>query len=200
VGEIRGERLGIQLARDAGMLEHRLELGGEREAVGEHGIVERLDPEPVARQHQRARGVVPDGEAEHSLEVVEGVGPAGLPRVHDRFGVRARAEHVSRRGQPRGQLAIVVDLAVERDPDGAILARHRLAARLEVDDAQPADAERGGTADDEALVVGAPVRDPIGHALEDALLGASVRSRQHVADDAAHGRYSTPCMPSVSRT
>src|SRR2546426_9225191 len=71
---------------------------------------------------------------------------------------------------------------------------------LEVDDAQPADPEGGRPAHDEALVVGAAVRDAIGHALEDGLLGPAVRPRQHEADDPAHGRYSTPCMPSVSRT
>ena len=200
VGEIGGHRLHVELARDARMLEHRLQLGGEDEAVGEHRIVERLDAQPIPRQHQRARGVVPDGEPEHPLEVVERVGAARLPRVHDRLGVRARAEHVTGRRQPPRQLAVVVDFAVERDPHGPVLAGHRLAAALEVDDPETAHAERDGTAHHEALVVGTAVGDAIGHALDDGLIGPAVRPRKHDADDAAHDRYSTPCMPSVSRT
>jgi hypothetical protein len=40
----------------------------------------------------------------------------------------------------------------------------------------------------------------IRHRLEDRLVGTPIGAREDVADDAAHGRYSTPCMPSVSRT
>ena len=36
---------------------------------------------------------------------------------------------------------VVVDFAVEYEPDGAILVRHGLIARGEVDDAQPPEAE-----------------------------------------------------------
>jgi hypothetical protein len=39
------------------------------------------------------------------------------------------------------QVAVVVDLAVEDDPDGAILVADRLLAVVEIDDAQPPHAE-----------------------------------------------------------
>jgi hypothetical protein len=200
VGEIRGQRVGIELARDRRVDEHRLQLGGEDDLIGEQRVVERLDAQPVARQHQRLRWGVPHREPEHPLQVLEGVPPPHLPRVDDHLGVRAAAEHVALRAQPARELAIVVDLAVEDHPRRLILARHRLAAGVEVDDLEPPDAEPGRAAHDEAGVVRTAVGEPIGHRFEDRLVGTAVAARQDVADDAAHGRYSTPCKPSVSRT
>ena len=55
-------------------------------------------------------------------------------------------------------------------------------------------------ADDEARIVRATVGEAVGHRFEDGLVGTPIGARQDIADNAAHGRYSTPCMPSVSRT
>ncbi len=47
----------------------------------------------------------------------EGVLSPFLVGVNDRFGVAVRVEAVAARGQVRAELGIVVDLAVEYDPD-----------------------------------------------------------------------------------
>ncbi len=52
-----------------------------------------------------------------------------------------RAVAVAARLQPRPQRGVVVDLAVEDDPDRAVLVRHRLVAARHVDDGQPAVGE-----------------------------------------------------------
>jgi len=114
--------------------------------------------------------------------------------VHDGLDIGARSEDVAGRRQPPGQLAIVVDLPIHRDPHRAVFAGHRLATALEIDDAQPAHAERSGTAHDEAHVVRTAVHDAMGHALEEVLVGPAIRPYLHETDDPAHGRYSTLCM------
>ena len=54
----------------------------------------------------------------------------------------SRVERVPAGVELRAQLAIVVDLAVEDHPDRAVLVADRLMAAGEIDDAQPAHAER----------------------------------------------------------
>ena len=105
----------------------------------------------------------------------------------------------ARREEPR-QLAVVVDLTIEDHPDAPVLVAHWLVTGREVDDLEPAHREPDRPLDEESLVVGAAVGDPVVHALEDHRIGSPVGARQHVADDAAHGRYAFPSSPTVSRT
>ena len=58
--------------------------------------------------------------------------------MDDGFRVRPRAQDVALSLQHGAQLDIVIDLAVEHDPDRSVLVRDRLLARLQVDDAQAA--------------------------------------------------------------
>ena len=61
------------------------------------------------------------------------------------------------------QLLVVVDLAVEDDPDRAVLVRDRLVAAVEIDDAEAAHAERDAVADVHTLIVGAAMRHGAAH-------------------------------------
>ena len=70
------------------------------------------------------------------------------------------------RSQRGAQLAVVVDLAVEDHPDGAVLVGDRLVAGRDVDDAQAPHAERDAVLDVEALVVRSAVADDVAHALQ----------------------------------
>ena len=90
--------------------------------------------------------------------------------------------------EPFTQRLEVVDLAVEGDPDRAVLIRHRLAGqRREIDDRQTPEAETGPliVADEHALIVGTSMLEPIAHG--DDRLGPHRRAieRQFTAD-AAH--------------
>ncbi len=55
---------------------------------------------------------------------------------------RTRAETMPLGFEQRAQIAVVVDLAVEDDPAGAVFVRHRLMAAGAIDDREPAMAER----------------------------------------------------------
>src|SRR5580704_7115296 len=98
--------------------------------------MQRLDPDAIARQQQRPRSPIPDGEPEHPAETADGGGTPLLVRVNDRFRVGAGVEAVPRGLELPPQLTEVVDLAVEDGPDRSIFVVDRLVAGGEIDDAQ----------------------------------------------------------------
>src|SRR5258706_16208817 len=88
-------------------------------------------------------------------------------------------------GQLPAQLAMVVDLAVADRPDRPILARQRLAAGLQIDDAQPPHSQSGAGADEQPLLVRAAVGEDRAHGLDLAGLdGPAVQARD--TRDPAH--------------
>ena len=112
--------------------------------------VERLDAEAIAREQQPPPRRVPDREREHAAEALDAVVAPLLVGVDDRFGVGARAVAVAGRFELRPDVGVVVDLAVEDDPDRAVFVRQRLLAGGQIDDAQAAVAERGLVVDSAA--------------------------------------------------
>ena len=70
--------------------------------------------------------------------------PSLLVEVDDRLGVAVGRKTWPRALEVAPQLAVVVDLAVEDDPDGAVLVGDRLMAAFEVDDAEPAHRQANG--------------------------------------------------------
>ncbi len=81
-----------------------------------------------------------------------------LVRAEDHLGVGLRAEAVPARLELAAQLAVVVDLAVVHEPQRAVVARERLHRRVaQVDDREPAEAERDALVVERAVAVGAAV-------------------------------------------
>ena len=122
-GEERLERVEVELAR-----RQRVELGGERELAADVAVVERLDPEPVAREHEPSPRRVPDRDREHPAQPLREPEAPLLVGVDERLGVGARPEAVPRALELACQLAVVVDLAVLDDGARAVLVRDRLVA------------------------------------------------------------------------
>jgi hypothetical protein len=63
----------------------------------------------------------------------------------------------------RPDVRMVVDLAVEDDPDRLVLVRQRLMAGRQIDDAQPAVAERRLIVHEQSRIVWAAMRDDVAH-------------------------------------
>ena len=131
-GEERLERVEVDLP--AGQ---RAQLGGERKLAVDRAVVERLDPEAVAREHEPPPARVPDRDGEHPAQALCELVAVLLVEMEHHFGVAVRPEAVPGALQLGAQLAEVVDLAVLDDDGGAVLVRDRLVARLEVDDREP---------------------------------------------------------------
>src|SRR5262249_35402066 len=101
---------------------------------------QRLDTEPVAREHERARLAVPEPECKHP----DGAFDCGLHSpesagLEQHLGVRIAAHEAAGRLELAPDLAIIVDLAVEGDHVTSVRRRHRLrTAWTEIDAREPA--------------------------------------------------------------
>ena len=123
----------------------RLDLRRSPKRVPVVGDVERLDAVRVAgEQHAPAVRVV-EREGIHPAQVVGHPLPLIAVEREQNLGVGARAEDVAAAFEAVAERAEVVDLAVERDVQPPVVARHRLCAGVgEVEDGEAPVAEPGG--------------------------------------------------------
>ena len=106
------------------------------------GPEQRLDADGIAREHEAPAPLVPEREREHPVELAHEVRAVLLVEVDEHLGVGARDGTGGPAPRVRSRSArVVVDLAVEDDPDRAVLVGLRLGAGVEVDDAQPAEGQ-----------------------------------------------------------
>ena len=133
----------VGLGANQAAREDRLDLGAEEQPVAGERPVERLDAEAVAREQQAPPRRVPDREREHAAEALDAVVAPLLVGVDDRLGVAsACGSGGPRASSSRPDVGVVVDLAVEDDPDRCRPRSKRLLAGGEIDDAQAPVAER----------------------------------------------------------
>src|SRR5205085_4831690 len=111
------ERVPVDRARDPRMPQQRLDLRREHELPAALPVIERLLAEPVARDEEPAPARVPDGEREHAGERLDAALAVLLEEMHDRLGVAPRPESMAARFEPGAELAVVVDLPVEDEPE-----------------------------------------------------------------------------------
>ena len=144
--------------------QNRLDLRApDQPAVG-LGVVERADPDPVSAQDERSRSFRSQSETANWPRASSNIpspclrrdGPT--PRCRTAWPGDGRAA----RSSP-SQLGIFEELAVECDPDRAVLVADRLLPPRQVDDRQPPGPERHARLEVELLVVGTAVGDRPGH-------------------------------------
>ncbi len=153
-----------QLDPEPGDLEEALHLGPEEKRLARPRVVERLCAIAVACEQDAVAAPVEQREREHPVQTLDHPIAPLFVTVDDRLRVAVRAEHVPRTLQLGPKLAEVVDLAVVRNDDAAVLVRHRLGAGVgKVDDRKPAVTKADGTVDVDAFAVRASVRDRRGH-------------------------------------
>ena len=84
------------------------------------------------------------------------------------------------------QLFEVVDLAIENDPDGFLLIRHRLMTAGQIDDGKPSKTQADRAGDEVALIVGATMGDRSRHPPDRLGLHRFVSREIKLAGYAAH--------------
>ena len=109
-----------------------------------------------------------------------------LVGVQDRLGVAVGGEPVAPRLQFQPQLGVVEDLAVEDDPQAAVLVADGLLARAEIDDGEPGVAQAGLIVQVDAELVRAAVPDGAEHAPERGLGDGAGAAQVAEPGDAAH--------------
>ena len=170
--------------RQTGKRPQRLQLGSEHQRPRVPRVMERLHAEMIAGEKELAAASVPQREREHAGETSQQFRAPLSPAVDQHFAVAVGGEDVTCRGQLASQLAEVVDLAVEDDGDRTVRGDQRLPAAGKVDDRQPAVPESDRPVAEEAVGVGAAMRERGGHRGQG---GARPGIIAQVSGDAAHG-------------
>ena len=115
--------------------------------------------------------------------------------MHEHLGVGAAAEPVTGPLELVHQLAVVVDLAVLHDDDGAVLVRDRLIAAGQVDDREPARGDPDRAVEMRPFGVRAAVEQGRRHAAEP--LGVDGAAAAGDPADPAHARESRCGCPNA---
>ena len=200
IGQVFVDGSGVDFPRQARQRKQALELAGEEQPARLVAVDERLFAQPVAAEDQAAVLGVPDGDGEHAVEMREALRPFVFIEVNDAFGVALGAELVPRPFQPPPQVAVVVDLAVEDDPNRFVLVSHRLVAAGQVDDREPPKAEGDARlglirraeailGEVRSLVIRPPMPQGVRHPLKLRLFQPQPWIIPNSAGDAAHGEF-----------
>src|SRR5207245_11522924 len=153
---------------------------------------ERLLAGAVAREDQALATVGADGEAEHTVEPPDGVGPESLVQRDDGLDVARGPERVPGADPLLAQLPRVVDLAVAHHPDGSVGILKRLIAGGEVHDREATSADAGALVTHDALAVRATVREGGGHGGDAVRVSEGIAGERDSSKDATHYRTLPP--------
>src|SRR5437867_4070630 len=124
------------------MLQNRFDLRAEDQSVPRGPVVQRLDADTIAGEEKFALAAVPDRESKHPAQFFHAAFALLLVEVNDSLGVAVSLKDMTLADQFLAQLAEVVDLSVEDDPDRPIFVGDRLVASYEIDDRQSTHAKR----------------------------------------------------------
>ena len=134
VGEEPPDGPWVDVTRDGGIGEDRLDLRGEAERMRILMVVKRLDAHPIPRNKKTSFSSIPNRKGEHPPQPLHAGIPIFLIQVDDDFGVRPGPEGMAFREKFLPQFLEVIDFAVEDDPDRLIFIGHRLGTGVQVDD------------------------------------------------------------------
>ncbi len=190
-GEIVVERLKVHAALDRVDRQQRPNLRAEREEVGRAVVVERLDAEAISREDQAARLLVPDSEREHSLKPLDTSLAHLFVQVDDHLRIAPGLEEVPLGEQLLPEIQIVVDLAVVGDPHCSVFVAHRLVSGCQIDDAQPAGAERDRSIEIDAVVVRSAMGERLVHRLDEIAIRQPTGIVEEDSVNPAHGSSRT---------
>src|SRR5439155_692242 len=122
-----------------------------------------FDAEAVTGEDQSVGTGVPQSDREHPAQSGDAVCAHLLVEMDDGLGITPRPKAMPAGDQVAPQVMVIVDLPIEDDLNGAILVGDRLLPAGDVDDRQPAHAERHLGGDEVAAVVRAAVDDRVAH-------------------------------------
>ena len=122
--------------------------GAKDQLISGQRVIERLDTNMVAHQHEPAPGAIEERNRKHAIETAREVDSLLAPTGGQPPPCRRR----SRSGVPWiralcAALAVVVDLAVEDDRDSTVFVEDRLMSANQVDDRKAPHAQRNRSVD-----------------------------------------------------
>src|SRR4029077_6069742 len=165
-----------------------LQLGAEDDAFGVRRVEQGFFANAVACEQELSFLRIPKGDGKHSPEPAKTVLAEFFVQVNDRLGIRVRRKVMAAALQFTPQFGVVVDFAVQHDPEPAILVRNGLMAAGQVDDAESPEPEANAFATIDALVVRAAMDDGFVHAMDDFLRERLAALIFENAANSAHAR------------
>src|SRR5579864_6101839 len=112
-----------------------------------------------------------------------------LVEMNDGFGIAVCAIAMAASDQILPQGAMIVDFAVEDDPDGTIFIADRLMSTRNVDDAETAHAEPDPALREESVIIGTAVRHDVAHVPQSARIGLRPFAKFKYSCNATHAVY-----------
>ncbi len=168
------------------MGKHCLDFRSEQQPLRRQFVVQRLDAQPVARDEERFRVAIPDGKGEHAAQMLHTVGAVLLEEVNDGLGIAVRAVVVAALDELFAQGKMVINFAVEHDPERAVFVRNRLMSTRNVDNAEPPHADSDPAVRIKTFVVGPAMADYAAHFAQSSSVRPRVPSEFKNPSDAAH--------------
>src|SRR5437867_6748177 len=110
--------------------------------------------------------------------------------MEDRLGVAPGPIAMPARLKKGPEGRMVIDFAVEGDPNALVFVCHRLVAPRDIHDGQPAMPKPDRSFNPEALIIGTAVDQRVPHGLEAAFLDGFLRIEFEDSDNSAHRRVS----------
>src|SRR5712692_1246286 len=156
----------IQLRPDKPSRDQCFDLRGKSEGLRASSVIERLDAQPISRRKQPPCPPVPNGKGEHAVKMPGALSSPLLVRMDDDLRIGVGPERVAGRAEMTRQLLIVVDAAVEGDPDAAVFVGERLPPAFRIDDRQTPMPEPNRAVKIHAFTVRAPMRKDPRHRLK----------------------------------
>src|SRR5205807_1599983 len=167
-------------------LQERLDLRGKRDPVPRDPVVERLDPKTIPGNEEALAPAIPQGKRKHPLEQIQASFRALLIGMEDDLSIRPGSEGMASLLESAAQLFEIIDLAVERHPNGSILVRQRLTAAGRVDDSEPPRRQGRVLRAVEAFLIRAAVGERPRHCSKRGRGYRLIPSEVHNAADSAH--------------
>src|SRR5262249_12796754 len=159
-----GDRLRIDGPIHRGVLQHGLDLRTEDERGRSLSVMKRFDSDSVSGRKQRSLPPIPYRKCKHPAQTCYTALTVLFVEMDYYFSVAQCSERVSEQDHLRPQLSVVVDLAVEYNPNRSVFVADRLMSGVQVDDRESSHSKRGAPIDVEAFVVRTAMLDHPAHA------------------------------------
>ena len=167
-------RLQIQPALYSGILQDRLDLGGEHDPAVHCRIKQRCNTDVIPDQQKLPVPVIVQGNGELTVQPPGKVRTALFVQMEDHFHIGLRTEDMPFDQQFVFQLLVIEDLSVADHGDGPVLILNRLHAPLKVQEAQTVESKPDPLQHQRPAPVRSPVADLLQHPLQHRGRDASV--------------------------
>src|SRR5262245_46586788 len=106
--------------------------------------------------------------------------------MQDGLGIRSRPIVMTALFQPRPEVGVVVDFAVEDHPDAGVFVRHWLLSAVDVNNRQTAMSQSDGTVDVQAIPVRSAMPHDVAHRRQPMFVDAIARIKSDDSSDSTH--------------